>query len=1385
MKLKLLFLLLFICLSIVTTHAQSFECRVENETFSPSDTSYYFDVKLYAKAPTTTWEYATGTYYINMNSAFRNAGTIIASIVASTSELNAFQAPTSVSYNATNNYITIAAKTPPGAGAGTIITQAGLRLIRMRLKNTLAFSTTAAPNLAFRWATPNTGISAYVASVNTPIASTTVNAGQAFCFTPNYWNGTTWNKGTPDNSTDAVIFAGTYTGSLTARTLTINNGTTYNQAGGNLVLTYPIRNFGTFNSTGTVNFLIQSQSDANGSITPSGNYYTGTDSIHQFVFTPNTGYLIDSVLVNGILVDSTSSYTFKNVNANQTIRVTFKPVQYNIYAQTGSNGQISSPGNTIWSYGNTLRYTFMPNTGYLVDSVIVNNTKVDSLWGYSFSNLSSNQTIRVTFKPIQVSINAQSGLNGQINPSGNSTLAYGDSIRYTFTPNYGYELDSLIVNGIKISNNSSYTFKNVLSNQSIQVTFKPIQTLIFTDFGANGQINPVGMTIRTLTYGNSLRFVFNPNTGYLVDSVIVNGNKIDSLLGYTFSNIITSQSIRVTFKPIQITINAIAVSKGQISPIGSSNLIYGNTLRYVITPITGYIVDSVFVNGIKVDSVISYTFSNVISNQSIRVTFKPIEISINSSAGANGNISKTGTSKLIYGDSLRINFTSNYGYTIDSIIINGIKVVTNSSYLFMNILVNQNLRVTFKPIEINIITDQVSNGLISPSGITKLIYGNSIRYTFIPSTGYKVDSVYINFLKVDSLLGYTFSNVITDQIIRVKYKPIEISINSSSGINGSISKVGSTKLIYGDSIRYNFTPNYGYELDSLIINGIKVANSSSYTFKNVLSNQTIHVTFKLVQVTINAQAGINGQINPSGNSTLTYGDSIRYSFTPNIGYELDSLIINGIKVTNSGSYIFKNLLGNQTIRVTFKRIQVTINAMVGNNGQISPIGTSNLTYGNTLRYVITPNTGYMVDSVSVNGIKTDSLAFYTFSNLTTNQIIRVTFKPIEISINSTAGANGNISKMGITKLIYGDSLQININPSYGFQIDSIAINGIKVVNSTTYLFKNVLSNQSIWATFKPIQSTIYAKSGINGQISSLGSTSILYGNFLKYFFIPNTGYKVDSVVVNGIKVDSTTSYTFANVITDQSIRVTFTPIVYTINTQSNSNGTTNPSGNINVNYGSNQRITIIPNAGYYADSVLVDDIPVDSITGYTFSNVTTNHTLRVVFKMKYNNPNYTNNSTSTNNSSNQLIAYQAYARNNAGASLNNKSIQVKFSLLTDSINGSVVYAESHSLSTNAMGLFTAEIGNGNPIQGTWQNINWSGSKKYLKTEIDFGSGWVNMGTQQLLAVPYAIHSNTSSKSQTLENANLPVFNTNAAATNAGLLPGQLYRTTTGDLKVVY
>jgi hypothetical protein len=99
-----------------------------------------------------------------------------------------------------------------------------------------------------------------------------------------------------------------------------------------------------------------------------------------------------------------------------------------------------------------------------------------------------------------------------------------------------------------------------------------------------------------------------------------------------------------------------------------------------------------------------------------------------------------------------------------------------------------------------------------------------------------------------------------------------------------------------------------------------------------------------------------------------------------------------------------------------------------------------------------------------------------------------------------------------------------------------------------------------------------------------------------------------------------------------------------------------------------------------------------------------------------------------------------------------------------------------------MGLFATAFGTGTAVSGTWAGINWTHSNKYLKVELDAGNVFVDLGTQQLLSSPFAIRAQSAA---TIENGALPVFADNAAAIAGGLTVGKLYRTTTGDLKVVY
>ncbi len=72
-------------------------------------------------------------------------------------------------------------------------------------------------------------------------------------------------------------------------------------------------------------------------------------------------------------------------------------------------------------------------------------------------------------------------------------------------------------------------------------------------------------------------------------------------------------------------------------------------------------------------------------------------------------------------------------------------------------------------------------------------------------------------------------------------------------------------------------------------------------------------------------------------------------------------------------------------------------------------------------------------------------------------------------------------------------------------------------------------------------------------------------------------------------------------------------IVFTITATAGPNGSIAPSGAVSVNYGANQTFTITPNAQYRVADVVVDGNSQGSITSYTFTNVTANHTISATF----------------------------------------------------------------------------------------------------------------------------------------------------------------------------
>ncbi|MDN3695602.1 hypothetical protein QWZ06_26910 [Chryseobacterium tructae] len=109
----------------------------------------------------------------------------------------------------------------------------------------------------------------------------------------------------------------------------------------------------------------------------------------------------------------------------------------------------------------------------------------------------------------------------------------------------------------------------------------------------------------------------------------------------------------------------------------------------------------------------------------------------------------------------------------------------------------------------------------------------------------------------------------------------------------------------------------------------------------------------------------------------------------------------------------------------------------------------------------------------------------------------------------------------------------------------------------------------------------------------------------------------------------------------------------------------------------------------------------------------------------------------------EAFSYQAIAFNSTGSPVANGNVSVRISILNNSVNGSSMYTETHTKTTNSKGLVNLNIGQGTPVSGSFSGINWAASSKFIKVEMDpaGGTNYTNVGTNQLMAVPYAMVAN--------------------------------------------
>jgi len=161
-----------------TNDVFAFNYTIANDVYTAPNI-LEFDLYLLDTDVTEPFEMATVQAGIFVNAGIYNGGTITASILPGTSQLNASQQPTSVTFTQASNIVKLASKAPPGIGSGTIIstTAPGTRVCRIRLTNTASFTPCTTADLTFCFTTSPypTKVSIYTGGLNTPCPMSTSN----------------------------------------------------------------------------------------------------------------------------------------------------------------------------------------------------------------------------------------------------------------------------------------------------------------------------------------------------------------------------------------------------------------------------------------------------------------------------------------------------------------------------------------------------------------------------------------------------------------------------------------------------------------------------------------------------------------------------------------------------------------------------------------------------------------------------------------------------------------------------------------------------------------------------------------------------------------------------------------------------------------------------------------------------------------------------------------------------------------------------------------------------------------------------------------------------------------------------------------------------------
>jgi uncharacterized repeat protein (TIGR02543 family) len=581
------------------------------------------------------------------------------------------------------------------------------------------------------------------------------------------------------------------------------------------------------------------------------------------------------------------------------------------------------------------------------------------------------------------SINATSGANGSITPSGNRVLTQGQNQTFTITPNNGFLVDVLTVDGVNQGSVTSFTFSDINNNHTINATFK------------SGQMNYTLTTSANPLAGGTLSGNSGTYTAGALASITAN-----PVAGYQFTG--WGGDAAGTNNPITITMNANKRVTANFSLIPtytlstSANTTAGGTISGNSGTYTSGATATITANPAS-----GYLFTGWSGDAT--GTTNPVSILMNGNKNviANFTLQPTLIRQTV---SMTNALSSESGTTLSSAAVDN-STTTRWSSAFSDpqwIMFDMGATKTITTVVLDWETANARNYVLEGSNDASFATKQTLKTLINMGTqNHRIDSLN-NFSNPGSYRYYRMYGTVRNttygySIYEARFYSSGVAptyiVTASAGINGTISPNGSVTVNEGSTQAFTITANSGYVIDLVTADGVSQGATGTYTFGNVTANHSIAATFKPAPVyfTLTVTPG-NGTVTLSPNaSSYASGTTVTLTATPHTGFSFSSWTGAANNTVNPTTVVMN---GNRSVSANYTPIATyTVNASAAANGTITPTGAVLTNVGTTRTFTITPNANYTVDQVLVDGTNAGSVTTYTFGTTTTGtHIIAATFK---------------------------------------------------------------------------------------------------------------------------------------------------------------------------------------------------------------------------------------------------------------------------------------------------------------------------------------------------------------------------------------------------------